>query len=199
MLSLRDTGPRLCDNLSRREVMRIGGLGLAGRSLADLYAAPPARRQGKAKQCIVLFLMGGPPQHSTWDPKPDAIAEVRGEFGPIATRVPGVRICSLLPRLARQTDKLCLLRTVSTGDNAHSSSGYQMLTGVPHIPLNAESALPKAPNNSPCLGAIVRALESKPGQMPSAVTVPEHIWNDGNKPWPGQDAGFLGLQYDPWL
>ena len=73
--------------------------------------------------------MGGPPQHSTWDPKPDAPAEVRGDFGPIATSVPGLSLCELLPRTALVADKLCVLRAVSTGDNAHSSSGYYMLTG----------------------------------------------------------------------
>ena len=87
---------------------------LRGRTIS---AARPGAL-GKAKNCIVLFLMGGPPQHSTWDPKPDAPAEVRGEFGPTDTNVPGIRVCSLLPRLARQADKLCLLRAVSTGDNA---------------------------------------------------------------------------------
>src|SRR3954451_9610468 len=96
----------------------------------------------RAKRCILLFLMGGPPQHSTWDPKPDAPPEVRGEFGPIPTSVPGMQVCSLLPRLARQADKLCLLRAVSTGDNAHSSSGYYMLTGVPHASITAENVTP---------------------------------------------------------
>ena len=65
---------------------------------------------GRARSCIVLFLMGGPPQHSTWDPKPDAPAEVRGDFGPIATTVPGLCICELMPRTALVADKLCLLR-----------------------------------------------------------------------------------------
>ena len=68
------------------------------------------RPAGKAKSCIVLFLMGGPPQQSTWDPKPDAPAEVRGEFGPIATKVPGLSVSSLLPKTAQVADKLCLLR-----------------------------------------------------------------------------------------
>src|SRR5205085_1596746 len=77
---------------TRREFIRIGGLAALGLSTAQLRGAESPKR---AKSCIVLFLMGGPPQHSTWDPKPDAPAEVRGEFGPIDTNVPGVRICSL--------------------------------------------------------------------------------------------------------
>src|SRR5438045_3922294 len=142
MLNLQAAGVRLCDGITRREMLRAGSLGLFGLSLPELLrgrqaaAANPAPVQatapGKAKACIVLFLMGGPPQHSTWDPKPDAPPEIRGEFKPIDTNVPGVRVASLLPRLARQADKLCILRAVSTGDNAHSASGYYMLTGVPH-------------------------------------------------------------------
>src|SRR5688500_14476401 len=87
---------------SRREALRAGGLSALGLSLPALLqaraAAAPAGA-ARARSCIVLFLMGGPPQHSTWDPKPDAPAEVRGEFAPTDTSVPGLRICSLLPRL----------------------------------------------------------------------------------------------------
>ena len=115
MLRLLGPGVRLCDGWNRREVMRIGGLGVlgAGLNLSDLRRSSRAegsRRRppfGRAKSCIVLFLMGGPPQHSTWDPKPDAPAEVRGEFGPIATTVPGLSLCELLPRTALVADKLC--------------------------------------------------------------------------------------------
>src|SRR4051794_7708575 len=139
MLRFLGPGAKLCDGRTRREILRAGGLGLlgAGLRLPDLANAatdPGDSSFGRAKSCIVLFLMGGPPQHSTWDPKPDAPAEVRGEFGPIATKVPGVSICELLPRTARVADKLCLLRAVSTGDNAHSSSGYSMLPPPPHQP-----------------------------------------------------------------
>jgi hypothetical protein len=145
-----------------------------------------------------LFLMGGPPQHSTWDPKPNAPAEIRGEFGPTATKVTGVRLCSLLPRLAAQADKFAVLRAVSTGDNAHSSSGYYMLTGVPHVPMNVENANPGAPNNWPNLGAVVRRLRGDRG-LPSAVRLPMRIFNTDGSVWPGQDAGFLGRSADPWL
>jgi hypothetical protein len=149
---------------------------------------------------IVFGLLGGPPQHETWDPKPDAPAEVRGSFKPISTRTTGLRVCELMPRTARLTDRIAVLRAVSTNDNAHSSSGYQMLTGMPHQPLNQESApAGKAPNNAPSLGALVRSLRPDVGRLPSAVTIPEHIWNDGNAPWPGQDAGVLGKRHDPWL
>jgi hypothetical protein len=202
MLSLQDHSSRLCDGLSRREVLRAGGLTALGLSLPALLnvrtsAAP--KTAGHAKNCIVLFLMGGPPQHSTWDPKPDSPTEIRGEFGPIDTNVPGIRVSSLLPNLARHADKLCILRAVSTGDNAHSSSGYQMLTGVPHAPLNVENANPGAPNDWPTLGAVVRRLRGDRDGLPGAVRLPMHIFNTDSSVWPGQDAGFLGRGSDPWL
>jgi hypothetical protein len=192
--------PRLCDGLTRREALRVGGLGALGLTLPNLLAArADAAQPGRARGCIVLFLMGAPPQHTTWDPKPDAPAEVRGEFGPIDTNVPGVRICSLLPRLAGHADKLCLLRAVSTGDNAHSSSGYYVLTGVPHAPMNVENANPGAPNDWPTLGAMVRRLRGDRGGLPAAVRLPMHIFNTDSSVWPGQDGGFLGRSADPWL
>ena len=189
--------------LDRREWMRVGAIGLGGLTLPQLlrqnaHAANP-KLPGKAKSVIIFGLLGGPAQHDTWDPKPDAPAEVRGPFGTILTRTPGLRVGELMPETAKLTDKIAVLRAVVTNDNAHSSSGYQMLTGVPHIPLCQESATPKPPNNSPSLGAILRYLRPAPGQLPSAVTLPEHIWNDGNFPWPGQDAGLLGRKHNPWL
>lgn len=155
---------------------------------------------GKAKSCIVLFLMGGPPQQSTWDPKPDAPAEVRGEFAPVQTRVPGMMLSELLPKTATLAEHLCLLRAVHTGDNAHSSSGYFMLTGQPHVPMNRENANPGAPNDWPNLGAVVRRL-APPGEtaLPAAVRLPHHIFNTDGSVWPGQDAGFLGRASDPWM
>jgi hypothetical protein len=148
---------------------------------------------------IVVGLFGGPPQHETWDPKPDAPAEIRGAFGSIATATPGLRVGELMPRTARLTDRIAVLRAVSTNDNAHSSSGYQMLTGVPHQPMSQENATPRPPNTAPIMGAIIRALRPDEGRLPSAVTLPEHLWNDGNIPWPGQDAGGLGQRFNPWL
>jgi hypothetical protein len=91
------------------------------------------------------------------------------------------------------------LRAVSTGDNAHSSSGYYMLTGRPHSPLNAENANPGFPNNWPNIGSVVQALTKARSALPSAIRLPGHIFNTDGSIWPGQDAGFLGRKADPWL
>jgi len=209
MLRLLGPGIRLCDGWNRREVVRIGSLGClgAGLSLSHLLRPgataagelPGGSSFGRARSCIVLFLMGGPPQHSTWDPKPDAPSEVRGEFRPIATTVPGLSISELLPRTALVADKLCILRAMSTGDNAHSSSGYYMLTGRPHQPMNFENANPGPPNDAPSLGAVLGQVDRARGGLPPSVTLPHRIFNTDGSIWPGQDAGFLGRTCDPWL
>jgi hypothetical protein len=207
MLTILDNGARLCDGLTRREWLRGGSLGAFGLTLPSLLqvqqtaSAGQTREKafGKAKSCIVLFLMGGPPQHETWDPKPNAPAEIRGDLKPIASAVPGLVVGELMPRVARVADKCCVLRAVSTADNAHSSSGYWMLTGYPHQPMNSENARPGAPNDWPCLGGVVKSLRPGTGRLPATVTLPEHIWNTGMIPWPGQNAGFLGRRHDPWL
>jgi hypothetical protein len=191
-------------------MLRVGGLGALGLSLPQLLAARQAQAAsrvagtirpsgGKARSCIVLFLMGGPPQHSTWDPKPDAPAEVKGEIGPIATTVAGLQVGELMPGLAANAQRLAVLRAVSTRDNAHSSSGYYMLTGHPHLPMNAENANPGAPNNWPYFGAAVQQLTETPGDLPSCVRLPMHIFNTDGSIWPGQDGGFLARSSYPWL
>ncbi len=207
MFSLFGSRARLCDNVTRREWLRVGGLGALGLSLPQLLRAraiaakseSPANAPVRAKSCIVVFLLGGPPQHETWDPKPDAPAEVRGDLRPIATATPGFAVGELMPTIAKLTGNICALRAVSTKDNAHSTSGYAMTTGVPHKPLGVEGAKPGPPNNWPCLGAIVRRLRPDRGGLPSSIAVPEVLANDGAKTWPGQDAGWLGRTADPWL
>ncbi|MEX2140257.1 MAG: DUF1501 domain-containing protein [Pirellulales bacterium] len=193
--------------LSRREWLRLGGLSLGGLGLPGLLRSRAGAELipttggafGRAKNCIVLFLSGGPPQHETWDPKPDASVDIRGPYRPIPTSVPGLHVGELMPLLAKQANRWAVLRAVQTKDNAHSSSGYYMLTGEPHQPKNQENATAQRPNLCPSLGSVVNRLRPQRGAFPSAITLPEHIWNTGMITWPGQDAGFLGRAWDPWL
>ena len=104
-----------------------------------------------------------------------------------------------MPRTAQLMEKICALRAVSTADNAHSSSGYWMLTGVPHQPTNSENSKPGAPNDWPSVAALVQRLRPGRGGLPASVVLPDHIWNTGMISWPGQDGGFLGRSADPWL
>ena len=207
MWSLRSRSTNLCDGLSRREWLRVGGLSAFGLSLPQLSQARaelPIRQShgdsfGRAKSCIVLFMLGGPPQHETWDPKPKAPPEIRGDLGTIATATPGLQIGELMPLTAKLTDRIAVLRAMATDDNAHSSSGYWMLTGYPHSPKNNENALPGSPNDSPSIAAVVRHLKGDQGSLPGAIRLPEEIWNTGHIVWPGQDSGWLGAHADPWL
>ncbi len=189
---------------TRREWLRVGGIGLGGLSLPTLAAGQSGTdvgtALGRAKSVIVMFLGGGPPQHETWDPKPDAPAEIRGGFGTIATKTPGLHIGELMPMTAPLTDKIAVLRAMVTNDNAHSSSGYQMMTGVPHIPLSAESVVSKPPNLAPHWGAVAKYVtQQQQRPLPAAITLPNRIANVGEIPWPGQIGGVLGPKYDPWL
>ncbi len=204
MLAIDHRGTQLCDGWTRREWLRVGGLGAFGLSLpAWLGAAEHRSSEGKpapkAKACILLFMLGAPPQHETWDPKPDAPAEIRGDLKPIAAATSGLLVGELMPKTARLTDRIAVLRAMQTNDNAHSSSGYYMTTGYPHQPVGVENGKPGAPNDWPCLGAVVKRLWQGAGPLPAAITLPEQAANDGNLTWPGQDAGFLGRVADPWL
>lgn len=206
MLNFDKQSVQLCDGVSRRSAITAGGIGALGLSLPQLLhqqsaqaAGGTGRAFGRAKRVILFWLSGGPPQHETWDPKPKAPAQIRGEFSTIQTRTPGLDVCELMPKTAQLTDRIAVLRAVVSKDNSHSSSGYQMLTGVPHIPLSRENVISKAPNLWPSLGAIVRTLRKDRGGLPAAVTLPKHIANVGEIVWPGQGGGFLGQQFDPWL
>lgn len=209
MFRLLDSGGRLCDGMTRRQWLAIGGLSSLGaavpqisRSSAPVESSAPLSRDrafGRAKAVMVIFLTGGCPQHDTWDPKPHAPDEIRGETTPIATNLPGLTVGDLMPRTAAIARHTCILRAMSTFDNAHSSSGYYMLTGQPHTPMGFENARPGAPNNHPCLASIFKAVRPSRGNLPAAITLPEKIVNNPNLTWPGQDAGYLGRVADPWF
>jgi hypothetical protein len=173
---------------------------LAGRSSAaapSSGAAAPARK-GKAQACILLYMLGGPPQQETFDLKPNAPGSAKSLFQPIATNVPGIEICELLPDLARQADRLAILRSVYHGGNAlfHGAGVHYSLTGWPNVPREGEPFLDR--RDYPAIGAVVNQLRSTPHGLPAAVQLPMWITQDGpGREWAGQHAGFLGRKYDP--
>lgn len=199
---LNDTAG-LCDGMTRREWLRVGEIGLGGLALPMLLrskANAEAARQGSAKSVILLFNSGGIPQHETWDPKPEAPENIRGDFGAIATRTPGLFVGELMPKTSMLTDRVAVIRTMVTGDNAHSTSGYQMLTGMPHIPLSRENSGPGKPNIWPSVNGLVQALRPSRGGLPASISLPRKLANNGGQdPWPGTDAGLLGRRHDPWF
>ncbi|HMP17587.1 MAG TPA: DUF1501 domain-containing protein, partial [Gemmatales bacterium] len=116
--------------MGRREFLRAGSLGLLGLSTPRLLQAKASNLQNKkAKAVILLFMWGGPAQQDTWDLKPQAPVEYRGEFKPIRTKVPGIEICEHLPRLAQRTDKLAIIRSMTHEDVNHTTATHELLTG----------------------------------------------------------------------
>ncbi len=203
MFSLLDKPTRLCDGIRRREMLRVGGLSALGLSLPTLLQARESSPDrvvdaptfGRAKNVIYLWLQGGPPQHETFDPKPRAPVEIRGEFQPIQTNVVGTHFCELLPRTARIADKLAIVRSLTTNNNIHSSSGYHVLTGYQYIGSNARTI---SPGDWPWFGSLVKMLKPSETLPPlSTVWIPEIIRLNENVTPAGQTAGFLGRQWDP--
>src|SRR5262245_31140321 len=182
---------------SRRQVLQVGALGCLGLGLPRLLRAE-ATRSGplrvRARSVIFLHQFGGASHHDTFDMKPGAPAEIRGEFKPIASKVPGVEVCELLPSLARLADRYCLVRSVHHTTSNHNSAGYYSLTG--HKPLIDIVTANASATDFPAYGAIVDKLAPSTRRVPTAVSLPTMI-ADGPFRTPGEFAGFLGKQHDP--
>jgi hypothetical protein len=186
--------------MNRREVLRVGALPLVGLGRPNLLAAREAAsgsgRLGKAKACIVLFQWGGPAHQDTWDLKPDAPAEYRGDFKSISTTIPGYRICEHLPLLSQRTDKLAILRSVTHGDVNHITAPHWMLTGRP-------SPRPEGATRTedwPSFGSILAKLGRGKGPLPPFVSMMPIVPNGAPRfveDTHGQDAGWMGPLYHP--
>ena len=192
--------------LSRRHVLQAGFLTSLGFGMGDFQAAlSRAHAEGRtqkprAKACIFLFMWGGPSQLETFDPKPEAPAEIRGEFNPIQTKVPGIQISEHFKRLAQLTDKVSIIRSLGHNDPAHLSSGHATLTGQ-LAPVVKSDADPPSSKDSPHLGSLVSHLRPASGGIPSFVTLPWkalHPAAPGGEA-PGQHGGWLGSAYDGML
>jgi hypothetical protein len=198
MLRITAGNRRLCDGVSRRDVLHVGAAGLLGVSLPGLLKAAtdkPARP--KAKSLILFFLEGGPAHQDLWDMKPDAPVEIRGEFQPIATTVPGLMFCEHLPLLAGQAHHLTLVRSVHHTIADHNAGAYFALTGREPIASGRLITTP-APHNFPPVGAVLSKLRPSIRPLPNFVHTPDWMSNNGSF-LPGQDAGFLGTAFDPFL
>ena len=185
--------------LSRRELIRAGGLGALGLGLPDLSAgrAAPLAGRPRANSCLIIFLSGGPPQHETFDPKPAAPIEIRGPFLPIATSVPGLQFSELLPLSAARAHRMCVIRSMTTGIHSHSTSGAFMLTG--HEPTSVAESVPPSAQDWPSLAGAVGALRAAERSPLDAVILPEPIFNNPAIPWPGQNGGFMGAAWHPHI
>ncbi|MCA9101515.1 MAG: DUF1501 domain-containing protein, partial [Planctomycetales bacterium] len=211
MFEIHDRATRLCDGVSRRELLRIGGLGMLGSLNMSALALPQligsaqasaltegsGKMFGRAKNIIFLYLTGGPPQHETFDPKPDAPVELRGPFQPIATNVPGIQFCELLPRTSRIADKLAIIRSMATDDHIHSSSGAWVLTGYKYVGTNARTI---QPTDWPWFGSLIKRYRPSE-QLPALSTVWIPVKNRLNESVTpaGQTGGLMGSRWNPEL
>jgi hypothetical protein len=197
MLNLNRPSSLRCDGLNRRSFLKVGSLGLAGvsLSLADLLRARAAAESSPGvedRSVILVWLDGGPPQHETYDPKPDAPIEFRGPLKAMSTRLPGVQVSELLPIHARLMDKMSIIRSLHHDTGDHFAAAHWMLTGY----LGSNSA--SLPAQYPSAGSIVARLAGarKPG-MPAYVGLP-NTHSVGLVP--GYHGGaYLGVAYNPFV
>lgn len=196
--------------IGRRDLLQVGGLGLFGMGLADVLrleshgsATPP--RKGRAKSVVFIFQAGGPSQHETFDPKPEAPDGIRGEYGVAQTPIPGVHFCEHLPRLSARTDKFAIVRTMHhPADrqfrNEHSSCHYLLHTGATEMPAGDTNASIIAPRPGriewPSIGSLIAyALPTTPvSGLPAVVELPRA----NQMTYPGRGPGLVGAKFSRW-
>lgn len=185
--------------LSRRSILRVGGLGLLGMNLPKLIFAEEAARNpklvAKAKSVIFLFQWGGPSHLETFDMKPDAASGIRGFHKPMSSSADGIQVNSLLPKTAKIMDKVTLIRSVHHNMKNHNSAGYYALTG--HAPPSDDQRLKDTPDLFPAYSSVVDRMMPSKGPVPTSVQLP-YVVSDGTQT-PGQFASFLGKPHDPFL
>lgn len=177
-VSLANRRTRLCNGWSRRNFVRVGALAPLGLALPDLLAAESAAKQGRAKSVILLFLGGGLSHHDSFDMKPDAVEQIRGNYKSIATNVPGLQVCELLPKTAQVMNKLTLVRSGTHENDHHETATNWVLSGRFGTPFG----------DHPAIGAVVAHQTGFDGVVPPYVAVPRNpsfTWELGKSVWLG--------------
>jgi uncharacterized protein (DUF1501 family) len=193
-------------HVARRAMLQAGSIGLLGLGMNHLAglreasaAEGTARPTGNTKSCIYIFLSGGLAQHDSFDMKPAAADNIRGEFKPIATATPGIQICEHLPLLAARSDHWALVRSLTHGSNDHSLGHTIMLTGRSAAPPGFNPSKPQR-SDWPSIAAIARtAAISRNNNLPPAVVLPERLVHWSGRVIPGQFGGLMGSTRDPWF
>jgi hypothetical protein len=195
----------------RRDFLRVGGgMAVAGLVLPETLSTGVGSAEQRtppspAKSCILVYLLGGPPHQDMFDLKAHAPAEIRGPFNPIATNLPGVQICELLPRLARMADKYALIRSVSHPNSNHTPMIYYTLTGFHTAQPNRDNDIrPPQRVDFPHMGAVLAKFKGSPSALPGYVAMPEVAIRSSTKgqykrarlPLRGGGAGFLGAEFE---
>jgi hypothetical protein len=189
--------------MTRRAAVEAGAIGLLGLGWGHLQALCAEKSNSgaataKARSCIYIFLSGGLAQHDSFDLKPDAPADIRGEFLPIATRTPGIQICEHLPLLAQRSPQWALCRSLTHSSNEHSAGHHIMLTGRSDLPRGFNASSP-TPTDHPAIAAIASTATRPRNNLPPAVVLPEKLVHFSGRVIPGQFAGTMGANRDPWF
>lgn len=190
------TTPANQTGLNRRELLQVGfsgylGLGLTHFQQREAVANQP---QGKAKSVIFVFQTGAPSHQDIWDLKPSAPTEVRGEYLPVDTNVPGIQVGPHIPRLAKIANKLAIIRSMSHSLPSHEHGTHWMLTGINDNPIGATHMASR--NDWPCYASGVQYLHPRADGLPTGVMLPTYLHNGYG--FCGQNAGYLGGDFDPW-
>lgn len=199
MLNLGQLQTRVCQGVSRREMLQVGACSALGLGLPHWLARPAAAelREPAARSVLLLWLWGGPSHHETWDPKPDATAKIRGCFRPIATATPGTQICELLPQLARRSDRYTIVRSMHHDQKDHNVGGTIGLTGNV-AGAKASGGVPFPGNVRPSLGSLVSYLTRERAMSWPAFTAIGPVCSVSGEQLRGQTAGLLGAAHDPF-
>ncbi len=193
MFSFADRWAGISDGVSRREALAVGGMSLLGGvGTAKPAAGAETAARPRAKSLIFLALFGGPPHQDTYDLKPEAPAEIRGEFEPIETSLPGFWICEYMPKLARLAHKYTVIRSMTHKDNGHESAFYALMTGRAHPQPNtiAKAAATDFPSYGSAMNFVRPPTEPVPGFVLTGGLISTRI---------GQNGGFLGPSWSPYV
>jgi uncharacterized protein (DUF1501 family) len=189
-------GHRHSIGIDRRELLQVGYSGLLGLGLSSWIGSSRAAQPTRSpKSVIIVFLTGAPSHLDTFDFKPDAPAEIRGEFKPIATKIPGIVFGEHVPRLAARNDKFALIRTFAHRENNHLVATHHVLTGHPQPGAFFDKVASR--DDWPCYSAGMNYFRPRADGMPCGINLPTFLF-EGPLTWPGQHAGILGPKHDPW-
>lgn len=189
--------------ISRRTALQVGSIGLLGMGMNHLdalraEASPDQQKFQTAKSCIFIFLSGGLAQHESFDLKPEAPVEIRGDFQPIATRTPGIEICEHLPMLAQRSHLWSICRSLTHPYNEHSQGHHVMLTGQTEMPRGFNPSKPQRTDH-PSIAALMGDVLLSRTNLPPAIVLPQKLVHSTGRVIPGQFAGKLGSNKDPWV
>src|SRR4051794_19273227 len=181
-----------CESMTRRDSLRLGLGAIFGGGLIDALRlrglAASADPGARATSCILIWMDGGPSHYETFDPKPDAPAEIRGKFAPIATKVPGVHFAQPMPKLAAIADKLAIVRSIRHDQGNHGAGNHYMMTGAPtRIPVGCGAFV----SSRPSLGSATAHARGSVGGLPPYFSIPSMSRSGG--------PSFLGAKYAPFV